>query len=182
MTQQTKLNGRRIAVLATDGFEQSELTESKRLLEKAGANVDVIAPGGVTKIKGWNKKDWGTAVTVDVPLDQARAKDYDALVLPGGVVNPDKLRMEPKAIAFIKAFDGAQKTIAAISHGPAALIDAGLVKNRKMTSLPALRADLQNAGAHWQDAEVVQDGKLITSRMPEDIPAFTNVLIAALAN
>jgi protease I len=176
----SKLVGRRIAILATDGFEQSELTEPKRLLEEAGARADVIAPGDASTIKGWNKKDWGDAVPVDVPLRDADAADYDALVLPGGVMNPDKLRLEPAAIALIKTFDDAGKPIAAICHGPWTLIDAGLVKDRKVTSWPSLRKDLENAGARWQDSEVVRDGQLITSRKPDDIPAFANALIDAL--
>ncbi len=180
MTAST-LNGRRIAVLATDGFEQSELTEPKRLLEEAGAKTDVIAPGGAKKIKGWDKKDWGDDVPVDVALDSANVDNYDALVLPGGVMNPDKLRLEPAAIALIKAFGKAGKPIAAICHGPWTLIEADLVEGRKITSWPSLRKDLENAGAHWQDSEVVRDGQLITSRKPDDIPAFANALIELLA-
>jgi protease I len=176
----TPLTGRRIAILATDGFEQSELTEPKRLLEQAGAQTDVIAPGDAKEIKGWNKSNWGDAVPVDVALRSAKADGYDALVLPGGVMNPDKLRLEPAAISLIKAFDEAGKPVAAICHGPWTLIDAGLVKNRRMTSWPSLRRDLENAGAHWQDSEVVRDGQLITSRKPDDIPAFTAAIVSAL--
>jgi protease I len=176
-----QLNGRHIAVLATDGFEQSELQEPKRLLEEAGAIVHVIAPDGAKQIKGWDKKDWGSAVNVDKSLDQANVNDYDALVLPGGVINPDKLRLDAKAIALIKAFGAADKPIAAICHGPWTLINAELVDGRKITSWPSLRADLENAGATWQDSEVVQDGNLITSRKPDDIPAFTKTLIEAIA-
>jgi len=175
------LNGRHIAVLATDGFEQSELQEPKRLLEEAGATVHVIAPDGAKQIKGWNKKDWGDSVKVDKPLEQAQADDYDALVLPGGVINPDKLRLDTKAIALIKAFGAADKPIAAICHGPWTLINAELVEGRKVTSWPSLQTDLENAGAKWQDSEVVHDGNLITSRKPDDIPAFTKALIAAIA-
>lgn len=181
MSTQKPLNGRRIAVLATDGFEQSELQEPKRLLEEAGATVHVIAPGGAKEIKGWDEKDWGDSVKVDAALDDADAEDYDALVLPGGVINPDKLRLEAKAIALVKAFDAADKPIAAICHGPWTLISAKLVKGHKITSWPSLRADLENAGAHWEDSEVVRDGNLITSRKPDDIPAFTNALISAIA-
>ena len=174
------LIGRRIAILATDGFEQSELTEPKRLLEQAGAQTDVIAPGNATVIKGWSKGDWGDTVAVDVALSEASVERYDALVLPGGVMNPDKLRLQPAAIALIKAFDDAGKTVAAICHGPWTLIDAGLVRNRQVTSWPSLRKDLENAGAHWQDSEVVRDGQLITSRKPDDIPAFAEAIIDAL--
>ncbi len=171
---------RRIAILATDGFEQSELTEPKRLLEEAGVKVDVIAPGDASEIKGWDKKDWGDSVPVDVAIGDARESDYDALVLPGGVMNPDKLRLEPQAIALIKSFGTAGKPIAAICHGPWTLIDAGLVKGHKLTSWPSLKNDLTNAGADWQDKEVIRDGQLITSRKPEDIPAFVEALIDAL--
>lgn len=175
------LNGRKVAVLATDGFEQSELTEPKRLLEQAGAEVTVIAPGEAGQITGWNKKNWGDKVNVDQPLAQADADAFDALVLPGGVMNPDKLRQIPEAIAFVRAFSGAGKTIAAICHGPWTLIDAGLVEGHKLTSWPSLRKDLENAGAQWVDEEVVADGKLITSRKPDDIPAFASAVIEALA-
>jgi protease I len=177
---QSKLSGRRIAVLATNGFEQSELTEPKRLLEEAGAKVDVISPGGVKQIKGWSKKDWGDTVKVDVALKDAKSQSYDALVLPGGVMNPDLLRLEPAAIALIRSFGDAGKPIAAICHGPWTLIDADLVKGRKVTSWPSLRNDLENAGALWVDSEVVCDGQLITSRKPDDIPAFAGALIDAL--
>lgn len=175
------LNGRKVAVLATDGFEQSELTEPKRLLEEAGATVHVIAPDGASAIKGWDKKDWGDSIKVDAPLEGASASDYDALVLPGGVINPDKLRINAEAIALIKAFAAANKPIAAICHGPWTLINAELVDGRKLTSWPSLQADLENAGAQWQDSEVVHDGNLITSRKPDDIPAFARTLIEAMA-
>jgi protease I len=177
----SRLDGRSIAILATDGFEQSELTEPKRLLEETGAEVSLIAPGGARQIKGWDRKDWGELVDVDVALSDADASDYDALVLPGGVMNPDKLRLDPAAIDLIKAFGKTGKPIAAICHGPWTLIDAGLVEGCTMTSWPSLRADLENAGATWEDREVVQDGRLITSRKPDDIPAFARTLIQQLA-
>ncbi|QWT20353.1 type 1 glutamine amidotransferase [Bacillus sp. NP157] len=176
-----QLEGRRIAVLATDGFEQSELMEPKRLLEEAGATVDVIAPGDAKQIKGWDNKDWGQSVDVDVALDQADAGRYDAIVLPGGVINPDKLRMDDKAVGLVKTIADAGKPVAAICHGPWTLINAGLVKGKKVTSWPSLKADLGNAGAQWEDSQVVKDGNLITSRKPDDIPAFTEALIGALA-
>ena len=176
----SKLNGRTIAILATDGFEQSELTEPKRLLEEAGAQTVVVAPGGVAKIKGWNKQDWGDSIAVDCDLKDARVDDFDALVLPGGVMNPDRLRIDQQALALVKAFDDAGKPVAAICHGPWTLINAGLVRDRQVTSWPSLRQDLENAGAHWQDRGVVRDGQLITSRKPDDIPAFTAALIDAL--
>ena len=175
------LTGRRVAILATDGYEQSELTEPKRLLEQAGVQTDVIAPGGATQIRGWHKKDWGDAVKVDVALRDARVDDYDALVLPGGVMNPDKLRLEPAAIALIKAFDDAGKPLAAICHGPWTLINAGVVKGRHLTSWPSLQVDLQNAGATWTDEEVVSQNGLVTSRKPADLPAFNRKLIEEIA-
>lgn len=178
---QSKLKGRHVALLATDGFEQSELMEPKRLLEEAGAQVTVIAPDGKQQITGWNKKDWGEKVAVDQSLDQVEAESFDALVLPGGVMNPDNLRQLPKAVDFVKAFGAAGKPIAAICHGPWTLINAGLVKGRKMTSWPSLRMDLENAGAAWEDSEVVTDGQLITSRKPDDIPAFVDAVIKSLA-
>ena len=174
------LTGKSIAILATDGFEQSELTEPKRLLEEAGATVHVIAPKPGS-IRGWDKKDWGRDVAVDKTLADAKAGDYDALVLPGGVINPDALRLDDKAIGFIKrCFDGG-KPVAAICHGPWTLIEADLVEGRNVTSWPSLRKDLENAGATWEDSEVVEDGGLITSRKPDDIPAFTKAVIRAIA-
>jgi len=170
----------RIAIVATDGFEQSELEEPKRQLERAGAKVDVIAPHGDT-IKGWDMKQWGRDVPVDKTIAQATAADYDALVIPGGVINPDKLRLEHDAVEFIRQFAAQKKPIAAICHGPQMLIEAGLVRGRELTSWPSLRTDLANAGARWVDREVVQDGTLITSRKPDDIPAFVGVLQNVLA-
>ena len=178
---QSKLKGRKVALLATDGFEQSELMEPKRLLEEAGAQVTVIAPDGKQEITGWHKKDWGRKIAVDQSLDQAKAESFDALVLPGGVMNPDNLRQLPKAVDFVKAFGEAGKPIAAICHGPWTLINAGLVKGHTMTSWPSLRLDLENAGATWEDREVVTDGQLITSRKPDDIPAFVDAVIKSLA-
>ena len=174
------LKGRKIAILATDGFEQSELMKPKQTLEEVGAETVVIAPGDKEEIKGWNHGEWGKTVPVDLSLDKARAADYDALVLPGGVINPDKLRLEEKAIDFIRAFGESGRPLAAICHGPWTLIDAGLVDGKQVTSWPSLRTDLQNAGAQWEDSEVVEDGNLITSRKPDDIPVFVNALIHAL--
>jgi protease I len=174
------LSGKRIAVVATDGFEQAELTEPKRMLEEAGAKVDVISPGDAKQIKGWNKTDWGQSIDVNVPLGKAKAGDYDAIVLPGGVINPDKLRTDKAVLDFVQSISGAKKPVAAICHGPWTLVNADLVKGRRMTSWPSLRKDLENAGAKWEDSEVVSDGNLITSRKPDDIPAFTNKLIEAL--
>ena len=179
MSNQT-LKGKRIAILATDGFEQSELIDPKKLLEAAGAQVDVVSPAA-GKIRGWKSKDWGDEVAVDRTLDQARADDYDGLVLPGGQINPDKLRIEPRAVSLIQAFARSGKTIGAICHGPWLLVEAGLVRDKRVTSWPSVRTDLQNAGAKWEDHEVVVDGGLITSRNPQDIPAFAGKLIEAFA-
>lgn len=171
-------NVKRIAILATDGFEQSELMDPRALLKKAGFTVDVISPDP-GKIRGWKGKDWGDCVEVDVELANANAGDYDALVLPGGVINPDKLRVNRAAIEFVRAFDKAGKPLAAICHGPWLLVEAGAAKGRELTSWPSLKTDIENAGGRWKDAEVVLDGHLITSRKPDDIPAFTQAVIDA---
>lgn len=176
-----QLNGKKVAVLATDGFEQSELQEPKRLLESWGAQVDVIAPDDKKEIRGWQKADWGDDVPVDLGLGAARADNYDALVLPGGVMNPDTLRRESAALDFIRSFADAGKPVAAICHGPWLLAETGLVKDREVTSWPSLKTDLSNAGGRWKDAEVVVDGQLITSRKPDDIPAFADAVAKALA-
>lgn len=173
--QQT-LRGKRIAMLATDGFEQVELTEPKKALEQAGAVVDVVSIKA-GEIQGLNHMDMGEKVKVDQTLAQAKSQDYDNLVLPGGVSNPDQLRMDPKAVAFVKSFFDEGKSVAAICHGPWTLIEAGAVKGRKMTSWPSLQTDLRNAGATWVDEEVVLDKGLITSRNPKDLPAFNRKLI-----
>ncbi len=175
------LNGKQVAILATDGFEQSELQEPKRLLETWGATVTVIAPGDASQIRGWKGKDWGESVAVDQALAAAKLDAYHALVLPGGVINPDKLRIDAQAVDFIKAFGASGKPVAAICHGPWLLVESGLAKGRAVTSWPSLKTDLSNAGAQWRDEEVVVDGNLITSRKPDDIPAFANAVAKALA-
>ncbi len=180
MSDQT-LQGRTIAVMATDGFEQSELQGPKRRLEALGAKVEVVSPADGKQIRGWNDKDWGDSVAVDKSLSDANAADYDALVLPGGVINPDILRLDDAAIAFVRAFDKAGKTVAAICHGPWLLVESGLAKGKRVTSWPSLKTDLANAGAQWQDAEVVIDGNVITSRNPDDIPAFSAAVASSLA-
>ncbi len=181
MTPQTKqISGKKIAILATDGFEQVELTDPKKNLELAGATVDVISikPG---KIKGWDKTDWGKSVKVDHVVNEVKPSDYDALILPGGQINPDNLRINKSAVGFIKQFVESGKPVAAICHGPWGLVEADVVRGKTMTSWPSIHTDLKNAGAHWVDREVVQDGNLITSRKPEDLPAFSNKLIETLA-
>ena len=175
-----KLTGKRFAILATNGFEQSELEEPRKAIEAAGGRTEVVSLRQ-GQIRGWQHTDWGSSVAVDVTIDRADASDYDGLVLPGGVINPDKLRMEPEAVDFVRAFVTAGKPIAAICHGPWTLINAGGVRGRKVTSWPSLQADLENAGAHWVDQQVVVDQGLITSRKPDDLPAFNRKLIEALA-
>ena len=175
-----KLQGRRIAILATDGFEQSELTEPRRALQAAGATAEVIAPQEGS-IRGWNVKDWGDSVDVDRTLEEAHAPDYDALVLPGGVMNPDRLRMEPKAVSFVREFVATGRPVAAICHGPWTLVEAGVVRGKIFTSWPSLKTDLKNAGASWVDKSVVMDGQFISSRKPDDIPAFNKTIIEALS-
>ena len=175
-----KLKGKRVAIVATEGFEQVELTKPKKALEDTGAQVDVIAPkAGIKsgKIKGWNMTDWGESVKVDVELSEAKEGSYDALLLPGGVMSPDKLRMDPQAIAFIKSFFTANKPVAAICHGPWTLIEADVVRGKTLTSWPSLQTDLRNAGAKWVDQEVVEDNGLVTSRKPDDLPAFNKKVI-----
>lgn len=170
------LSGKRIAILATDGFEQIELTSPREALEQAGAKAEVVSPAK-SKIQGMHHDKPGDKIPVDVALDEAAADAYDGLVLPGGVANPDSLRLEEKAISFIRAFADAGKPIAAICHGPWTLIDAGLASGRRMTSWPSLKTDLRNAGAEWVDEEVVVDRGLVTSRKPDDLPAFNRKMI-----
>lgn len=165
------LTGKKIAILATNGFEQAELEVPLERLKKAGATVDVISlAAGETK--GWDKKDWGRPVKVDKTLDEASAADYDAIVLPGGQINPDLLRVEPKALKFIKDIFDAKKVVAAVCHAPWLLIETGIAKGRKMTSFKSIKTDVANAGATWEDAEVVVDQGVITSRNPGDLEAF----------
>jgi protease I len=175
-----KLNGVRVAILVTDGFEQSELEKPRKALDAAGAKTKVVSP--VSKPKGWSGKDWGSAVAADVSLGDAKADDFDALLLPGGVHNPDALRIIPEAVAFVKAFFDAGKPVAAICHGPWTVLEAGAARGKRMTSWPSLKTDLKNAGADWVDEEVVVDGNLVTSRKPDDIPAFNREAIKLFAS
>ena len=176
----SELDGKKVAMLVANGFEQVELTEPKRALEEAGAEVSIVSPEE-GKVKGWKSTDWGDEFDVDVPLDSAEADDFDALVLPGGVMNPDKLRRNEWALQFVRAFFDAGKPIGAICHGPWTLIDAGLVKGRQMTSYESIQTDLKNAGAKWVDKEVVVDNGLVTSRKPDDLPAFNRKLVEEIA-
>jgi protease I len=170
------LNGKKVAILVENGFEQVEMTAPREALDQAGAETDLISPQE-KKVKGWDNTKWGRSFKVDLPLAEAKADAYDALLLPGGVMNPDKLRMNPQAVDFVKSFVDAGKPIASICHGPWTLIETGAVKGRKMTSWPSLRTDLKNAGANWVDEEVVVDDGLVTSRKPSDIPAFNQKMI-----
>jgi protease I len=171
-----ELNGKRIAILATHGFEQSELEGPRDRLKKAGATVEIISLAS-GEIRGWDKKDWGRPVKVDKTLDQASAAEYDAVVLPGGQINPDLLRVEPKALKFIKDVFDAGKIVAAVCHAPWLLIETGIAKSRKMTSYKSIKTDVRNAGAKWEDSEVVVDQGVITSRNPGDLEAFSAKII-----
>jgi deglycase len=178
MTQ--NLDGLKVAILVAEGFEQVELTEPKKALESAGAQTRIVSPVK-DKVQGWNHFDKADRFTVDVPLSEADARDFDALLLPGGVANPDQLRIIPEAIKFVREFFSANKPVAAICHGPWPLIETGIVRGRTMTSWPSLKTDLINAGAKWVDQEVVTDDGLVTSRRPDDIPAFNRKMIEAFA-
>ena len=176
----SKLDGVRVAILVADGFEQVELIEPRKALKKVGAETKVVSPAK-KKVRGWDFTDWGKKISVDVPLDEARADDFDALLLPGGVMNPDTLRIIPAAIAFVKAFVDAGKPVASICHGPWTLIESGAARGRRMTSWPSLSTDLGNAGAQWVDQDVVVDKNVVTSRKPDDIPAFNREMINLFA-
>jgi protease I len=174
------LVGKKIAILVADGFEQSELVEPRNALKNAGAEALIVSPVK-GKVMGWKDKDWGDTITVDTQLEKANADDFDALLLPGGVKNPDTLRANEQAVQFVRKFFEQGKPVAAICHGPWTLIDAGVVKGRQMTSYKSIRSDLINAGAKWVDEEVVVDNGLVTSRQPSDIPAFNRKMIEEFA-
>lgn len=175
-----ELSGMRVAMLVADGFEESEMVQPRQALQKAGAKVDLISPEEAT-VRSLISREWANEFEVDVQLQDARPEDYDALVLPGGIINPDVLRITPGAIEFIRTFVADGKPIAAICHGLWTLINAQAVKGKKLTSWPSLEIDLKNAGALWVDQEVVTDGKLVSSRKPADIPAFNKAMIALFA-
>lgn len=171
-----RLQGKKVAILLTNGFEQVEMTEPRKALQDAGATTHLISLNE-GDVKGWDETDWGDTFSTDLPLDGADPAQYDALMLPGGVMNPDKLRMAPKAVQFVRHFFEHKKPVAAICHAPIMLIEAGVVKGRKLTSYPSIKTDLINAGANWIDEEVVTDQGLVTSRKPDDIPAFNRKMI-----
>src|SRR5881396_1829604 len=170
------LTGKKIAILVDEGFEQVELIKPRKALEKVGAQTQVVSPQA-GEVRGWNMKRWGKSVVVDVPLESADPSAFDALLLPGGVMNPDKLRMNPKAVEFVKHFIDAGKPVASICHGPWMLVEAGAVRGRRLTSWPSLQTDIRNAGGNWVDEEVVTDKGIVTSRKPDDIRTFNKKMI-----
>lgn len=174
--RQKSLAGKRVAILVTDGFEQVEMTEPRRVLQKAKADTVIVSPMK-GKVRGWKDKDWGDTFEVDLPLSHAKSEDFQALLLPGGVINADKLRMNEDAVQFVKEFFFEAKPVAVICHGAWILIDAGVIKGRTITSYPALKADLANAGAKWMDREVIVEDGLVSSRNPGDLPAFTEAMV-----
>jgi protease I len=175
-----QLQGKRVAILATDGVEQVELTEPRKALDAAGARTVVVSPKD-GRIKGWQHDHWGDEIPVDQGLEGARAEDFDALLLPGGVMNPDHLRQDKRAVQFVRQFFEAGKPVAAICHGPWMLVEAGVLRGKTVTSWPSLQTDIRNAGGDWVDREVVTDEGLVTSRKPDDIPAFNRKMIEEFA-
>jgi protease I len=174
------LEGKKVAALVAKGFEQVELLKPREALEQAGAIVEIVSPES-GKVRGWDMTDWGDDVDVDVPLNEAASEEYDALLLPGGVMNPDILRTIPQAVQFARDFFDAGKPIASICHGPWTLLEADVVRGLRVTSWPSLETDLENAGAEWTDAPVVVDRGIVTSRKPDDIPAFNEKMIEEFA-
>jgi protease I len=175
-----KLSGKRVAILTENGFEEVELTSPKNALEAAGAKVDIVSPQR-EKVKAWDHGHWSIELPVDVPLDKADVEDYDALMLPGGVINPDQMRVNQDCVDFAQQFLEEGKPVAAICHGPQLLIETGMLRGRNMTSFPSIRTDLENAGVTWADMEVVIDNGLVTSRSPKDLNAFNEKMIEEIA-
>jgi protease I len=175
-----ELKNLKVAILTENGFEQSELTSPKEAMEKAGVTVEIVSPQA-KEVTAWDVGNWGITVPVDVTLDKARPENYDGLMLPGGVLNPDKLRTNQKAVDFVKHFLEQGKPVAAICHGPQTLIETGMIEGKKMTSYPSVKTDLKNAGVNWVDEEVVVDNGLVTSRSPRDLKAFNKKLLEELA-
>ncbi|HZE07311.1 MAG TPA: type 1 glutamine amidotransferase domain-containing protein [Gemmatimonadaceae bacterium] len=180
MATQSGVKGKRVAILATDGVEQVELTEPRKALDQAGARTVLVSPKN-GKIKAWQHDHWGDELQVDVLLDSANADDFDALMLPGGVMNPDHLRQNERAVQFVRRFFEFGKPVAAICHAPWMLVEAGVVRGRTLTSWPSLRTDIENAGGDWVDREVVTDEGMVTSRKPDDIPAFNRKMLEEFA-
>jgi protease I len=176
MPQKHDLKGKRVAILVAEGFEQVEMTEPRKALQEAGAVAEIVSPEK-GQVQAFKHHDKGDKFPVDVPLDKADPADYDALMLPGGVANPDALRIIPRAVSFVRAFFDENKPVAAICHAPWTLIEADVVDGRTLTSWPSLRTDLENAGANWVDRQVVVDGQLVTSRKPDDLPAFNEKML-----
>ncbi len=174
------LKGKKVAILVADGFEQSEMVEPRKALEAAGARTEIVSPSD-GEVRGWEHTEKGRSFPVDASLDRARPEQYDGLLLPGGVHNPDTLRMDERAVRFVKGFFEAGKPVAAICHGPWTLVEAGVVKGRRVTSYPSIKTDLRNAGAEWVDEEVVVDNGLVTSRRPDDLPAFNRKMVEEFA-
>jgi protease I len=174
------IKGVRVAILVDDGFEQVEMVDPRKALNQAGAITTLVSPK-FPRVRAWNFKNWGEDFPVDVALDRAEPADFDALHLPGGVMNPDSLRMLPTAVGFVKAFFDSGKPISVICHGPWTIIEAGVARGRKIASWPSLKTDLRNAGAEWMDQEAVVDGNLVSSRKPDDIPAFNRAMIDLFA-
>lgn len=170
------LKGLKVAILIEDGFEQVEMTKPRAALDEAGAETKIVSPRP-ERVRGWNFTEWGEEFPVDIQLDEANPNDFDAIHLPGGVLNPDKLRMQPKAVAFAKHFFDSGKPVAVICHGPWTVIEAGAAKGRRIASWPSLKTDLRNAGAEWVDQQAVTDGNMVSSRNPDDIPAFNRAMI-----
>jgi protease I len=175
------LNGLKVAILITDGFEQVEMTEPRKALDDAGAETSIVSPKD-DKVRGWKFTEWGDEFEVDVGLEDAHAEDFDALLLPGGVINPDKLRMEPKAVEFVKHFFDKDKPVAAICHGPWMIVEADEVDGRRIASWPSIKTDIRNARGEWADEPSVVDGNLVTSRKPDDIPQFNKAMIDLFTN
>ena len=177
----TTLAGKKVAILVADGFEQVEMTSPRDALIRAGALVEIVSPQD-RQVRGWKHTEWGDTFAVDRPVVAVEATDYDALVLPGGQMNPDHLRTNAKAVQLVREFHEAGKPIAAICHGPWVLVEAGLVNGLRLTSYPSIRTDVINAGGQWQDAEVVEDRNILTSRNPDDLPAFNRATVVAIAS
>ena len=175
-----ELNGLSVAILIDNGFEEVEMTKPRKALDQAGAKTSIVSPAG-KEVRAWDMKEWSASYPVDIPLDQANAEQFDALLLPGGVINPDKLRMRPEAVEFVKSFFDAGKPVAAICHGPWMVVETGNAKGRRMASWPSLKTDIRNAGGEWLDQPAVNDGNLVTSRKPDDIPQFNEAMIKLFA-